>query len=80
MTGNPIAERLGLAQDIANRFPKLPDVEAIALGGSTASGYAGPTSDIDLYVYVTQLMDLCLTIGRHQSQPDKNIGHAQQTN
>ena len=42
---------LDLAQTIATRYGKLPIVEAVALGGSLASGAADQGSDIDLYVY-----------------------------
>lgn len=42
-----------LARRVVDRFSALPHVEAIALGGSQASGAADPSSDIDLYVYTT---------------------------
>jgi predicted nucleotidyltransferase len=40
-----------LAQTVADEFAKLPDVRAVTLGGSYATGKADPTSDLDLYVY-----------------------------
>ena len=40
-----------LAHKLAGYFAKLPQVEAIALGGSQTSGSPDATSDIDLYVY-----------------------------
>jgi len=42
---------LTLAKHIATLFAALPQVEAVALGGSLASGSPDLTSDIDLYVY-----------------------------
>jgi hypothetical protein len=42
-----------LANRLATLFSELPQVIAVALGGSAASGAADATSDIDLYVYVT---------------------------
>lgn len=42
---------LRLADSIALRYGELPHVEAVALGGSHATGAAEPGSDIDLYVY-----------------------------
>jgi predicted nucleotidyltransferase len=39
------------ARRIAAAYAALPEVEAVALGGSRASGAAGPDSDVDLYVY-----------------------------
>jgi predicted nucleotidyltransferase len=41
-----------LAADIAKQYTLLPQVEAVALGGSRSTGMAGPRSDIDLYVYI----------------------------
>jgi predicted nucleotidyltransferase len=35
-------------------FADLPEVEAVALGGSVASGNIGSDSDIDLYVYANR--------------------------
>lgn len=42
---------LKLANALAIRFGELPEVEAVAIGGSVAAGTADPSSDIDLYVY-----------------------------
>ena len=42
-----------LAQRVADLFIKLPQVEAIALGGSWLGGAADDLSDIDVYVYTT---------------------------
>jgi predicted nucleotidyltransferase len=67
MIQNPISERRALAQEIASRFAGLPEVEAIAIGGSTASGLAGPASDIDLYVYRTE--EIALATRAHLIEP-----------
>lgn len=40
-----------LARKIAGLFERLPQVSAIALGGSSASGKTDALSDIDLYIY-----------------------------
>ena len=45
------ASPLSLARVLAERYGSLPQVEAVALGGSHASGTADPGSDIDMYVY-----------------------------
>ena len=42
---------LSLAQRIASSFATLPQVQAIALGGSQSSGTTDASSDIDLYIY-----------------------------
>lgn len=42
-----------LARDLAARFAQMPQVEAVAIGGSVAAGTADLTSDIDLYVIPT---------------------------
>lgn len=40
-----------LAKKVAAQFMKIPNVEAIALGGSQSSGMSDQHSDIDLYIY-----------------------------
>lgn len=40
-----------LAQRVTTRFQRLPQVEAVALGGSRSSNVTDTNSDIDLYVY-----------------------------
>lgn len=40
-----------LAETIAQRFSLLPEVRAVALAGSQATGVAGEHSDIDVYIY-----------------------------
>jgi len=50
MTTSPSAQ-FSLAQKLAHHFSAFPQVEAIALGGSHASGASDTASDIDLYVY-----------------------------
>lgn len=40
-----------LAQELAQQFSAMPSVEAVAVGGSLASGSGDAKSDIDLYVY-----------------------------
>ncbi|MCC6906272.1 MAG: DUF4037 domain-containing protein [Anaerolineae bacterium] len=44
-------EAMHLAQRLATTFGELPQVEAVTLGGSLASGSGDASSDIDLYVY-----------------------------
>lgn len=44
-------ERRALARQVAAAYAEIPEVEAVALGGSVATEFAGPEADIDLYVY-----------------------------
>lgn len=44
-------------QEIYDKFEELEQVEALALGGSRASGNNDEKSDYDLYVYVTDKID-----------------------
>lgn len=46
------ARRLARAREIAAEYALLPQVEAVALGGSHATGAADADSDLDFYVYV----------------------------
>lgn len=41
------------AEELAQHFARLPEVAAVALGGSQSSGAADEQSDIDFYVYTT---------------------------
>ena len=45
------ASHLNLARELAAAFRAFPQVEAVAVGGSLASGEVDAGSDIDLYVY-----------------------------
>jgi predicted nucleotidyltransferase len=54
MAGKSTESYLLLADAIAARYGRLPQVEAVALGGSLASGTADQGSDIDLYVYLRE--------------------------
>ena len=47
----PESMAIRLARTIATAISALPSVEAVALGGSQATGHARCDSDIDLYVY-----------------------------
>jgi len=42
-----------LAQFLADQLARLPQVEAVGLGGSVSAGQGEPGSDIDLYVFIT---------------------------
>lgn len=49
-------EPLEIAHAVTAQFAGLPQVEAVALGGSLTTGMAAPESDLDLYVYQTALI------------------------
>jgi predicted nucleotidyltransferase len=55
MAGMSDQEALGmrLARRVATGFSALANVEAVALGGSQATGDAAADSDVDVYVYTT---------------------------
>jgi predicted nucleotidyltransferase len=48
---NPSNQITKLAQTLASEFARLPEVQAVTLGGSHATGKADPTSDLDFYVF-----------------------------
>jgi predicted nucleotidyltransferase len=47
-----------LANSITSQFAGIPNVTAVGLGGSSAVGTANKNSDIDLYVFTTDLISL----------------------
>ena len=49
---------LELAKKVADKFASIPDVDAIALGGSQSTGVLDQHSDIDLYIYSQQVVPL----------------------
>jgi hypothetical protein len=68
---------LTLARELAASFSAFPQVEAVAVGGSLASGAADAGSDIDLYVYTTSVIPLparaALVAQRGASRADLNL-------
>ncbi|MGD9047343.1 MAG: nucleotidyltransferase domain-containing protein [Anaerolineae bacterium] len=60
MTEGTLAPPLSLARSIAGRYGALPQVEAVALAGSQATGSADQGSDIDLYVYLNAPLPVAL--------------------
>ncbi|MCC7449394.1 MAG: DUF4037 domain-containing protein [Anaerolineae bacterium] len=44
---------IAIAGEVAAQFGRLPQVEAVVLAGSQTAGNAGPTSDLDMYVYLS---------------------------
>lgn len=69
-----IASFTPVAQDLIRRvvacFSPLPQVEAIALGGSRQTGFAEPGSDLDFYIYTQGEipLDTRWEIGRRYSE------------
>ena len=71
--------------EIYKKLMSQKEAEAIALGGSRASGNDDPKSDYDIYVYVSDMIDIsaredilkpyCLVteIGNHYFEPEDNV-------
>lgn len=55
--GRPLAAD-ALVQQLVGRFAELPQVEAVTLGGSRASGRADDASDLDVYVHANGVIPL----------------------
>jgi hypothetical protein len=72
-----VSLHLTLARELATAFSAFPQVEAVAVGGSLASGSADAGSDIDLYVYTTSIIPLpareALVAQRGASRADMNL-------
>lgn len=60
MSGNSVqfSTALALAQRVTQQFAQLPQVEAVALGGSQSASTADSASDVDLYVYCREPIGL----------------------
>jgi predicted nucleotidyltransferase len=60
---------LQVAQAVAHRFSQLPEVEAVAIAGSVATGRANASSDVDVYIYPSTDIpaDVRLAIGQEFS-------------
>ena len=74
MNPDPAAD---LARRVAAAYAALPGVEAVALGGSRATGVAEAGSDIDLYVYSHEplaVVDRARIAAGFSSQPE--VGNA----
>ncbi|MEM8598987.1 MAG: DUF4037 domain-containing protein [Bacteroidota bacterium] len=50
--------KLDVIQAVADRYAAFPNVRAVALGGSLATGAGGPDADADLYVYTDSPLSL----------------------
>jgi hypothetical protein len=71
------AAALELARRLAAGFSAVPDVEAVALGGSLSTGMADAGSDVDLYVYAPAPPPLAaraaLATGGHRVELDNRF-------
>lgn len=74
MTDNTPA--LTLAAEIAERYASLPQVQAVTLGGSYATGQATANSDIDLYVYANATLALSVRAAIAGDTTAAEIGNA----
>lgn len=52
------SDHFKLAENISEHFSLIPQVDAVALGGSSAKGFTDRFSDIDLYVYSSETIPL----------------------
>src|SRR5512139_829139 len=66
-----------LAHELGRRFQVFPSVEAIAWGGSRVGSTSDRLSDIDLYVYATEMIPLAarqaLVADMRSSRADLNL-------
>ena len=74
---NTISVYTSLARQLADLFASLPQVKAIALGGSIMGGVTDQSSDIDLYVYTQAdipLVDRQGIVARSGGASQENLG------
>jgi hypothetical protein len=65
-----------LADRIARQFASVPQVEAVALAGSRRSGFTDNHSDIDLYVYAAEMIEVPVRAGIALLSQRKEIGNS----
>jgi len=58
--GNATSSAAALASGIASRFAAIREVEAVVLAGSQSSPFADDQSDVDLYVYASEIVPTSL--------------------
>jgi len=64
-----------LAATVAARFGALPNVVAVALGGSRTGGAVDERSDIDLYVYATEEIPLAARVAIAGDSAPRMLDH-----
>ena len=65
-----------VAEQIAKRFAAMREVEAVALAGSRTSPFADETSDVDLYVYGSEILSLPLRRNVARDARQSEIGNS----
>src|SRR5262249_19916450 len=67
---------LGIAKEVASRYARFPEVQAVVIAGSTASRQADSSSDVDLYVYVREPLTTAQRAGVAADAGRKEIGNS----
>lgn len=67
---------MATARSIAERFAAIPQVEAVTLGGSRTARFADDRSDIDLYVYASEILPTQLRAGIAPDTARSEIGNS----
>jgi len=71
---HPVA--MAVAEQVANAFASLPQVQAVTLAGSRISKFPDSDSDVDVYVYVTDDVSLHDRTRIAAGSPHAEIGNA----
>jgi len=76
MTGNhPSSLASDVAQRVAVQFAAIPEIEAVALAGSRTSPLADEQSDVDLYVYASEIIPVPARAGIARGATRSEIGN-----
>jgi len=59
-TNSHSSAALSVAERLADRFAAIPAVEAVVLAGSHLSPFSDQRSDVDLYVYASEILSVAL--------------------
>jgi len=76
MTANyPSSPASAVAHRVADQFAAIPEVEAVVLAGSRTSPFADDQSDVDLYVYASEIVPVPARAGIARGATTSEIGN-----
>jgi len=72
---HPSSPAFSVAHRVADQFAAIPEVEAVVLAGSRMSHFADDQSDVDLYVYASEIVPVPVRAGVARGARHPEIGN-----